>query len=343
MFKRGGVYWTCLRVNGKKLQKSLDTSNVKIAKAIEAKLRAEVAEGRYLDKLPGEKKTVAELMKKFIEEYGPKVSEAQQRSYKTSQKNLEKFFGLTPLTKIRPKLIAEYKRLRLSKKRKPATVNRELACFSKAFRIAATEWEWVKENPMALVSRERENNKVIRWLSENEEPLLLEKCQDWLQEIVIFAIHTGMRQGEILNLKWKEVNLFRREIFVIKSKNNEPRTIPISNQLFELLKGKSRVKSISRYVFTACNNQRMDEANLRRAFRKAVKDSGIDKFRFHDLRHTFGSRLAQRGVDLFTISRLMGHKDINTTMRYLHHSTETLKKGIEALNSDYNLTTVGQI
>jgi len=84
----------------------------------------------------------------------------------------------------------------------------------------------------------------------------------------------------------------------------------------------------------------MDGANLRRAFRKAVKNSGIEHFRFHDLRHTFGSRLAQRGVDLFTISRLMGHKDVNTTMRYLHHSTETLKKGIEALNSDYNLTTV---
>jgi len=250
MFKRSGIWYCHVRIDGRRVQKSLGTPIAKVAKAIEAKLKTEIIEAKYLEKLPGEKKTMVEMLDRFIQEHGRKVSIGQVRSYGSSRKPLEKFFGMTPLSKIRPKRIAEYKQHRLTEGKKPATVNREIACLSKAFKIAVREWEWLRESPTTLVSREREDNKVIRWLSEDEEPLLYQASPDWLKPLVVFAIHTGMRQGEILELKWKLVNLFRREINILKSKNSEPRTIPMSKRLFELLKERSKVRSIgSLFVF----------------------------------------------------------------------------------------------
>ena len=85
---------------------------------------------------------------------------------------------------------------------------------------------------------------------------------------------------------------------------------------------------------------KIDGDNLRRAFKKALQKAGIEDFHFHDLRHTFATRLAQKGVDIYTISKLLGHKDIRMTQRYSHHSPESLRDGIQALASGHNLVTV---
>ena len=85
---------------------------------------------------------------------------------------------------------------------------------------------------------------------------------------------------------------------------------------------------------------KIDGDNLRRAFKKALKKTGIEDFHFHDLRHTFATWLAQRGVDIYKISKLLGHKDIRMTQRYSHHSPESLRDGIQVLEFGHNLVTV---
>ena len=143
MFKRNDVWWTCIRHNGRKIQKSLETTDRKLAQAIEAKIRTEIIEENYFEKPLGSKKTFKDMMEKLMREHAPKVSYRMQKSYSSYLKHLIPFFD-SGLTAITPKKISKYKVLRYEEGAKPATINRELAMLSKAFNLAVKEWEWLK-------------------------------------------------------------------------------------------------------------------------------------------------------------------------------------------------------
>ena len=315
-----------------------------MAKAIEAKVRTEIIEGSYFGKLVGHKKTIKNMLDKLMKEHAPKVSDSMQRSYATSSKHLLKFFGDVDLLSISPKMISRYKVLRREAGLKPATINRELAMLSKAFNMAVREWEWLTSNPVSRVPKEKEDNERDRWLTVDEEMSLLENSPDWLRDIILFNLHTGLRQDELLSLTWDRVDdMFRKTIFIKETKNGKPRTIPLNKTAVDILMRKAKVISIkSKIVFHSKSGTKIDKHNLRRAFVIAKERAGIEDFTFHGLRHTFATRLAQRGIDLYKISKLLGHKDIKTTQRYAHHCPDSLRDGVEILETDYNLTTVGK-
>lgn len=341
MYKRGGVWWTSITYRGKRIWKSLETSDKKLAQAIEAKVRTEIIEGRYFTKQTGEGKTINDMMDKFMKEHAPKVSTNMRKSYKASLNNLLCFFGGHKLLAITPKTISEYKSFRYSNGVKPATINRELAMLSKAFNLAIKEWEWVKENPVSKIPKERENNERDRWLTEDEEKRLLDYSPSWLRDIIIFDLNTGLRQGELLSLEWNRVNLFRKTIIIQESKNGKPRTIPLTQIAADILAEKSKVRNIKNdLVFTNSDGTRFDRHNLRRAFNIALRKAGIGNFHFHDLRHTFATRLAQKGVDIYKISKLLGHQDIRMTQRYAHHCPESLRTAIQVMEVSDNLVTI---
>ncbi len=343
MFKRkdSDLWWMSIRHNGRKIQKSLETPDRKLAKAIEAKVRTELVEGTYFEKPIGRDKTFSQLIDRFMKEHAPKVSVGQQRSYSTSSKHLLKFFGEANLLSISPKMISRYKVLRREAGLKPATINREVAMLSKAFNLAIREWEWLEINPVSRVSKEKEDNERDRWLSVDEEVSLLDNSPEWLRDIILFNLHTGLRQDELLSLLWDRVDLFRKTILIADTKNGKPRTIPLNKTALGILESKSRVISIrSRIVFHSKSGTKIDKHNLRRAFVTAKERASIEDFTFHGLRHTFATRLAQSGVDLYKISKLLGHKDIKTTQRYAHHCPDSLRDGVEILETDYVLTTV---
>ena len=131
MFKRSGVWWACIRHNGRKIQKSLETSDKKLAKAIEAKIRTEIVEGKYYDKPIGNDRTFSQLIAKFMKEYAPKRSVSMQRSYTASSKHLIPFFGDIHLLAITSRKISKYKVLRYEEGVSPATINRETAMLSR--------------------------------------------------------------------------------------------------------------------------------------------------------------------------------------------------------------------
>jgi len=343
MFKRSGVWWACIRHNGRKVQRSLETSDRKLAKAIESKVRTELVEGVYFNKPIGRDRTFPQLVVKFMREHAPKVSDSQQRSYATSSKHLLKFFGEIDLLSISPKMISRYKVLRREAGLRPATINREMAMLSKAFNLAIREWEWLEINPVSRVSKEKEDNERDRWLTVDEEVCLLENSSEWLRDIILFNLHTGLRQDELLSLTWDRVDVFRKTILIKDTKNGKPRTIPLNKTALDILESKARVISIrSKIVFHSKCGTKIDKHNLRRAFVIAKERSGIEDFTFHGLRHTFATRLAHSGVDLYKISKLLGHKDIKTTQRYAHHCPDSLRDGVDILEADYNLTTVGR-
>jgi Site-specific recombinase XerD len=143
-------------------------------------------------------------------------------------------------------------------------------------------------------------------------------------------------------LTWDRVDdMFRRIILIKDTKNGKPRTIPLNKTALGILESKTRVISIrNKIVFHSKCGTEIDKHNLRRALVIAKVRPGIEDFTFHGLRHTFATRLAQSGVDLYKISKLLGHKDIKTTQRYAHHCPDSLRDGVDILEADYVSTTI---
>jgi len=128
---------------------------------------------------------------------------------------------------------------------------------------------------------------------------------------------------------------------IIMAKNGKPRTIPLNQIALDILVEKSKVRNIKHdLVFTSSVGTKIDCDNLRRTFESVLKKADIQNFHFHDLRHTFATRMAQKGIDLYKIAKLLGHKDIRMTQRYSHHCPDSLRDGVQILEADYNLTTV---
>jgi integrase len=341
MYKRGDVWWTCISRKGRKIQKSLETSDKKLAKDIEAKIRAEIIEGSYFEKLIGNNKTFKDMMEKFRKEHFPTVSENMRKSYTTSLKHLIPFFGKSILMSISPKMVSRYKVLRKGEGVKPATINRELSMLSKGFNVAINEWEWLKDNPVSRVSKEKEGNGRDRWLRKDEERRLIDNSPEWLREIIIFSLNTGLRQGELASLEWSRVDIAKETILVNKTKNGEQRTVPLNKCALKVIEKMSRVRNIKNdYVFRNRDGGKVNPISLGATFRRALEKAKITDFRFHDLRHCFATRMAQEGIDIYKISKLLGHKDIKMTQRYAHHCPESLRSAVEVLGFDYNLTTV---
>ncbi len=137
--------------------------------------------------------------------------------------------------------------------------------------------------------------------------------------------------------------MFRWTILIEKTKNGKPKTIPLNQIAIDVIERKSEenVRRLKNdFVFVNARGVKIDRHSLRKSFNTAVRKAEIEDFRFHDLRHCFCTKLAQRGVDIYKIAKLAGHEDIRMTQRYSHHCPESLRDGVKALEVDYNLTTI---
>jgi integrase len=214
--------------------------------------------------------------------------------------------------------------------RSPATVNRYHAALSAVFTWAAKKRIAPRgfENPCRKVERGPEDPGVLRFLSSEECDRLLEACREssWsrLYVLVLMALTTGARRGELLGLTWGDVELERAAAHVRDSKNGHPRTLPLLPGVLDEL----RRFAIARPE--ACVFPSRGALTRPRAFESswsaALKRARIRNFRFHDLRHTCASYLAQNGASLLEIADVMGHRQLSMVKRYAHLTTETKAK-----------------
>lgn len=202
----------------------------------------------------------------------------------------------------------------------------------------------------------KENNRREHFLSGEEIQALLDACdsnvvsitgkkieqkQAHLKPIIIFALNTGCRKEEILSLKWENVDMKHGFINLIQTKNGERRQIPINDTLREMLKGLTRRLHVP-YVFHNYDEEKKTGTrygDVKRSFQTACRKAGIHDFVFHSLRHTFASHLVMNGVDLTTVSRLMGHKSLTMTLRYSHLAPNHLTSAVNVLNSSMSFST----
>ncbi len=268
------------------------------------------------------------LFDKFADEFLALFSKPNKRSWQRDElslKNLKNIFQGKTLEEIGPEQIEQFKAKRKTEV-SPATVNRELACLKTLFN-KAVEWGKAELNPSRAVRKFKENNARERILSGAEAQRLIENAAPAVKPVLIIALHTGMRRNEILTLKWKNVDFSRGFIFIEDSKSGRSRKVPMSVKVLEALKGRARE---SEFIFF--NPRTKDRVKgIAAAFKGACARAEIKGLRLHDLRHTAASKMIEAGVDLVTVSKILGHASIQMTMRYAHPTPENMQRAVDRL------------
>lgn len=275
------------------------------------------------------------------------------------------------ISEITPKMVETYKENRLKtqygkkvingveipKFVSAATINREIGVLSKIFSLAIAN-KFTNTNPVKDVKKMRVTNKLERHLSVEEEKRLYQVCNDdfsftnlsyeeqeklqrkhngehsYLKPILIMALNTAMRKGEILNMTWDCVNFEKNEISALNTKNGKKNTIPMSSKLRNTLLEMYRTQSHNKYVFT--NPYTGTKYNdIKKGFKSICKLANVENLRFHDLRHTGATRMVAAGVPLPVVKQILNHASIQTTMRYAHTMREQEISAVEAL-ANYN-------
>jgi integrase len=326
VYKKGDNYFIDYYVLGRRKREKIGPSK-KLADITLRKRQVEAAEGKHLDVKRESKTTFDKLAEDFLRLHS-KINK-KPLVFKRDEgliKNLSVDFSGKKLSEITPKMIERYKERRKDEAA-PGTVNRELACLKCMF-SKAIEWKEAGENPVKKVKLFKENNHRIRYLEFEEMKSLLDSCDKYFRPVVITALNSGMRRGEIIGLEWENVDLKRGIIYLLDTKNGVQREVIMNEVLRRTITELYRRRK-SQYVFTKKDGSHYKD--VQKFFVAALKKSGIMNFRFHDLRHTFASHLVMMGVDLKTVQELMGHKKIEMTLRYSHLSPEHKKSAIEGL------------
>lgn len=241
---------------------------------------------------------------------------------------LTDFFKDNSLAEIKPAMIEQFKESRIRAEKAPATVNRELSVLSKIFTMAV-RLEVAETNPCQHVERFALDNERVRYLTEDEESRLFEAIGDneLLKSIVTVGLHTGMRRGEIFNLKWFDLDFDRGVIQVRKTKTKLNRVVPMNARVRAVFSSQRRT---SEFVFPSPKT-RVRLVDLKKSFNAARLKAGIPDFQLRDLRHSCATRLSDRGEELVTVAEILGHTDIRMTKRYSHAMEERKREALEKL------------
>ncbi len=334
IYKRGNIWWIRYAgLDGKVIFESSGSRRFRDAEALLIKRRNQIKEGQQPEIKRIANHTFNELATEYL-----KWAE-RQRSYRSKAgfvRQLRDHFGNLPLRRFNTLLVEQFQTERLNNGNKPATVNRLTATLKHMIR-KAVDWNMVEEETLKRVRRVKqipENNRRLRYLSKEECEALINACDSHLKPIVITALNTGMRKGEILNLKWDQVDLKHGFILLDITKNGERREIPINETMRATLKGLTRRLDVSHVFYDSKTGKPYQD--VKRSFQSALRRAKIKDFRFHDLRHTFASHLVMAGVDLTTVKELLGHKTLTMTLRYAHLAPSHKVKAVDILDSTLN-------
>jgi integrase len=229
--------------------------------------------------------------------------------------------------------IEKFRAWRLREGNSKTTCNRYLQLLKKMFNVAKEEGD-AEENPVQKVKLYSEKD-VLREkvLTEEEEGRLLGTSVEHLRSILILALNTGMRRGEIFNLMWSQVDFRDRKIRVERTKSQKFRFIPMNSTVFYELRRLESKNGQSSYVSFNPETGK-PYVDVMTAFKAACSRAGVKGLRFHDLRHTFASRLVKRGADIVTVQNLLGHSTLALTQRYTHADDERKKAAVELLSRE---------
>lgn len=283
--------------------------------------------------------------KKYLETVS--VHKDSHESETRLMKTLVAFFGGSRLSKIKRSRVIEYRKMRSSQV-SLTTINREVALLRHLFNVAIDEGllavNPARGGPGLKAFKEQRRTRFLsmeeidallgaidgRIAKNSTEPLKANAKKFWqyLRVAVTVALHTGMRKGEILSLRWNQINWEKRHVLLTDTKNNEPRRVPIDTGLLhEFSDHRSRIKN-EELVFPSYDRDGnvVPLNDVKVGFGRILRDASIENFRFHDLRHTFASHYMMSGGNLYTLAKILGHKDFKMTQRYADLSPDFIDR-----------------
>ena len=334
--KDSSVFWVSYVLpGGNRVRRSTGTTDRKEAEALEHKWNLEVYQGKNWGTEP--ERTFEELMLEYLRETQPKKRAAERDIY--SAKQLRKVFSGMVLQEINAEAISEYKRKRTKDGIADTTIGKELRLLSAAFNYARKEWGWEIPNPVQGRCP-KEGPGRIRWITRKEANKLIAAARSsrapWLADLIELGLNSGMRIGEMLGLEWNRVDLGQRLIYLDPKhqKNKSSGSVPINDSAKDVLM--SRFRFVQKHCpgteWVFCDWRGNQIQSVKKSFKTACEHAGIKDFRLHDLRHTCAAWLVQAGVPIRTVSEVLRHKDIKTTMRYAHLAPENLREAVSVLS-----------
>lgn len=333
IFPRNGSWYIDYYIGPRRVREKVGPSRGEAKMALKAR-QGEIVQGRYRFS-----RTPCSMTFKALAERYLKLVSAQKRGYHSERYRIA--ILIEHLGKHRSwDLTAEHaERFKLARSKvvRPATINRELGNLKHIMRMAIA-WKYLGTNPFANVGLLYVPGRPERVLEEGEETKLLAACDKvrspHLRPIIVLALNTGMRKGEILSLKWPQLDFTKRTIFVVETKSEQGRRyIPMNDTVHDLLSRLPRKRG-TQLVFPSPRNPGHRMRDHKVGFAKAVRLAKIPHIRFHDLRHTFATRLVHGGTNLVTVQKLLGHAKITMTSRYAHSMMDdrmNAVKGLEAV------------
>lgn len=327
---RNGSYRVRIyRKLGKPIVKSFKTEQdaLKWARLIEVQLE----QGTYVEETP-ENTIRADIsfsnaVEKYLETHG--IHKANYRSESGILRILSKRWIDRKLTAIAKQDIAQLKNDLYKLGRASSTINHYLNAISQLYKLANNEWGHIIPNPIEGVSRAVEPVGRMKRLLPTDEQLLLSYCKQscctHLAEIVTIATETGMRCGEILSIRWGDVDFTNRRIFLRRTKNGDSRQVPLSTRAKEALKSIYKPDEVIVFPYQHWKMRRHFNAaaDKAKAAHKGVQNPFID-LRFHDLRHEALSRLSDKGLNVIELAHISGHRTLSMLRRYTHPNHEIL-------------------
>lgn len=341
--KSGIVYAVDIRIAGFPRQKKT-FRRLTDAKHWAARTEAAIKDGHFVPKVATSKRqTFSDVLQRYESDVLPHLAQSTQRAAQTYLKHWQTIFGKHALTYITAdaindelKQLASVPDLRVKdgppRKRSRRTIKLYRDTLDTLLKHAV-RWGWLGHNPMDGVDKiGKLRNERDRYLDDNERVALLEACRTsenhQLYPIVIFALSTGARKGEILGLTLADVDMTRGMAILRDTKNGETRSVPIVGHLHQLLcehiawvsdsYDEIAPEQTTRWLFP--RRDLLAPIDIRKAWENALSASGVENFRFHDLRHSTASYLAMQGASLLEIADLLGHKTLQMVRRYAHLS-----------------------
>ena len=265
------------------------------------------------------KQTLGNVLTRYLKEITPRKKSPEIETIKIKRLMTEPVAKIQ-FSNLKPEHIIEFRNNRL-KKVSGGTTLKDLSLLSHAIEIGIKEWGLhLSRNPVRQIKKPKQNPPRDRRLKTGEEDCILLACNasqnPYFKSLVILAIETAMRRGELLSLEWENINLDSRIAYLPTTKNGESRTVPLSTRAIEILN--NIPVHISGKVFP------ISETALRGQWKRTIKKAGIKNLRVHDLRHEATSRFFEKGLNIMEVSTITGHKDLKMLKRYTHLKAEDL-------------------
>lgn len=336
------TWWVDFQIGRTRYRKRSPRNSRDDAKAFEALLRSRLSRGEPL--IPA-KTAASPLFQDFAAQWLNDYVKANNKESEQYNKeiylrvHLVPFFGSKRLDEITPEQIEKYKAKKRSEKLSDVTINIHLTSLARCLRIAQ-EWGKLKDFPKLV--KIKTSQSPVDFLQPNDSEVLLEHTRvnepHWY-EMILVALRTGMRRGELIALQWPDVDFIRRKITVRSSmgrftigstKSNRIRHVPMTPEVLSVLAAKQRQKG---FVFTSSSGGAVARNTMHQNLKRIGGQLGLGELHWHMFRHSFASHLVGAGVPLNVVKELMGHSDIKMTMRYAHFAPSMYDKAVDVLDS----------